>query len=182
MKPMISIEVGKEDVSDKKQEVENEIESGMMEEDDGYLSLLQGVTLNPKALLGLVTSINKVMPIFGAPAVDGKQLGPDVVRALAMIAQAIKDACDAEECPMELNFSLDELKDGDSAAQVIAGKIDRLSRTPSFKKFLKAKPPTVESEEEPTSPSMQPPMGDKMAMDKTEEQSPSIEKLFASRM
>ena len=176
---MLSIEVGKEDVSNKKQEVENEIESSMMEEDDGYLSLLQGVTLAPKALLGLVTSINKVMPIFGAPAVDGKQLGPDVVRALSMIAQATQDASDAEECPMELNFSLDELKDGDSAAQVIAGKIDRLSRTPSFKKFLKAKP--VEKEE-PTSPSMQPPMGDKMAIDKTAEQSPSIDSLFASRM
>ena len=179
MTPMLSIEVGKEDVSNKKQEVENEIESSMMQEDDGYLSLLQGVTLNPKALLGLVTSINKVMPIFGAPAVDGKGLGPDVVRALAMIAQAIKDACDAEECPMELNFSLDELKGGDSAAQVIAGKIDRLSRTPSFKKFLKAKP--VEKEE-PTSPSEQPPMGDKMAMEKTAEQSPSLDSLFASRM
>lgn len=176
---MLSIEVGKEDVSNKKQEVENEIESSMMQEDDGYLSLLQGVTLNPKALLGLVTSINKVMPIFGAPAVEGKELGPDVVRALSMIAQATQDASDAEECPLELNFSLDDLQGGDASAQVIAGKIDRLSRTPSFKKFLKTKPV---SKEEPTSPSEQPPSGDKMAIEKTAEQSPSLDSLFASRM
>ena len=96
-----------------------------------------------------------------------------------MISQAVQDACDSEECPLELNFNIKDLQEGEPAAMMLAGKLDRLSKTGSFRKFLKGKPTESGMEE---SPSSQPPAGDKMAMEKTAEQTPNIEALFASRM
>ena len=93
-----------------------------------------------------------------------------------MVAQAVTDAVGMEEVPAELEYSIDDMKGGDQSVIVIAGKLDRLSKVPAFKKFLKSKPTEAET------PAMQPPMGDQMAMEKTEEQSPNIEALFASRM
>lgn len=172
---MIEIEIGKEEMDGMKGEVEKEIESGIEEEDAGFMSLIEGANLSPKVLVGLINALNKVLPLFGLPALKGKDLTPEVARGLSMIAQAVTDACAEEECPTELSFSIEDIKGGDSAAQMVAGKLDRLSKTPSFKKFLKGKP--TES-----SPSEQPPAGDKMAMEKTAEESPNIEALFASRM
>ena len=174
-KPMIEIEIGKEEADNMKGEMENEIESGKEEEDAGFSSLLEGVNLSPKVLVGLISALNKVLPLFGLPTLKGKELTPEVVRGLSMIAQAVSDACEAEECPMELSFSIEDLKGGDAASQMVAGKLDRLSKTATFKKFLKGKPTG-------SSPSEQPPMGDEVALAKTEEQSPNIEALFASRM
>ena len=171
---MIEIEIGKEEMEGMKGEVEKEIESGKEEEDSGFMSLLEGVILSPKVLVGLVSALNKVLPLFGLKAVTGRELSVDVVRGLAMIAQAAQDASESEEVPMELSFSLEDLKGGDAAAQMVAGKLDRLSKTSSFRKFLKAKPTET--------PSNQPPMGDAVAMEKTEEESPNIEALFSSRM
>ncbi len=177
-KPMIEIEIesGKEEeAKGLKGQVESEIESAVEEEDQGFLSLLAGIQLSPKASAALVTGLNKVLPLFGIPSVSGKGLSADVARGLAMISQAITDASASDEAPMELVFSLEDLQGGDQAAMVVAGKLDRLSRTPSFKKFLKSKSSMP-------SPSEMPPAGDEMAMEKTEEQGPSIEALFASRM
>lgn len=171
---MIEIEIGKEEMEGMKGEVEKEIESGKEEEDSGFMSLLEGVILSPKVLVGLVSALNKVLPLFGLKAVTGRELSVDVVRGLAMIAQAAQDASESEEVPMELSFSLEDLKGGDQAAQIVAGKLDRLSKTSSFRKFLKGK--STET------PSTQPPMGDAVAMEKTEEESPNIEALFSSRM
>jgi len=176
--PMIEIEIGneEEELKGMDEKYKSEIEMGKEEEDAGFMSLLQGVTLSPKPLTGLVNALNKVLPLFGAPTISGKELSVDVVRGLAMVAQAVSDAAETEEIPMELSFSLEDLQGGDTAAQMVAGKLDRLSKTGSFRKFLKAKPT------ETSTPSNQEPMGDPMAMAKTEEQSPNIEALFASRM
>ena len=114
------------------------------------------------------------LPLFGLPQIKDKNLTPEVVRGLSMIAQAVSDACEMEECPMDLNFSLDDMKGGDQSIMVISGKLDRVSRTPGFKKFLKGKPMN--------SPSSQPPSGDQVAIKKTEEASPNIDQLFMSRM
>lgn len=178
---MIEIEIGEEDSDKMKGEMENEIESGMEEEDSGFLSLIQGVKLQPKVILGLVNAVNKVLPLFGMKALATKELSPELARALAMISQAVQDACDSEECPLELNFNLKDLGEGEQAAMMLAGKLDRLSKTGSFRKFLKSKPSESGLEGKET-PSMQPPMGDKMAMEKTAEETPNLEALFASRM
>jgi len=178
-KPMIevSIEGGEEEslkgMGDK---LKGDIEMAKGEEDAGYMSLLEGVNVSPKALIGLTNALNKVLPLFGLPPIKEKALTPEVVRALAMIAQAVTDAVGMDEVPAELEYSLDEMKGGDGSVIVIAGKLDRLSKVPAFKKFLKSKPTEMET------PSNQKPMGDQMAMDKTAEQSPNIEALFASRM
>lgn len=180
-KPMIEIEIGKEDSDSMKGEMEREMESGMEEEDAGFMSLIEGVKLQPKVILGLVNAVNKVLPLFGMKAIASKELSPELARALSMISQAVQDACDAEECPLELNFNIKDLQEGEPAAMMLAGKIDRLSKTGSFRKFLKAKP-TESGMEGKETPSSQPPAGDMMAMEKTAEQSPNIEALFASRM
>lgn len=161
-------------------EMEDSVAEGVAQEDDGFLSMVEGVKLSPKALMGLTNSINKVLPLFGLPALKTKELGPELVRALKMIEQATSDACGDEECPMELLFKVSDLSEGDPAAMVLAGKLDRLSRTPSFKKWLKASEGSEIAKE--SMPAGQPPAGDQMAMEKTAEQSPNIEKLFASRM
>lgn len=176
-KPMIEIEIeGGEEESLKGMEgkLKGDIEMAKEEEDSGYMSLVEGVTLSPKVLTGLVSAVNKVLPLFGLKGITSKELSPELARALAMISQAVQDACDAEECPLELNFNIKDLQEGEPAAMMLAGKLDRLSKTGSFRKFLKAKPTET--------PSTQPPMGDAVAMEKTEEESPNIEALFASRM
>lgn len=160
-------------------EMEDSIEESISQEDEGFLSMIEGVKLSPKALTGLTNSINKVLPMFGLPAV-GRELSADLVRVLKMVEQATVDASESEEVPMELLFSVSDLSEGDAAAMVIAGKLDRLSRTPSFKKFLKTSEGSEMAKE--MTPAGQSPMGDQMALDKTAEQSPNIEELFSSRM
>ena len=76
-KPMIEIEIGEEESDKMKGEMENEIESGMEEEDSGFLSLIQGVKLQPKVILGLVNAVNKVLPLFGMKALATKELSPE---------------------------------------------------------------------------------------------------------
>lgn len=161
-------------------EMEDSVAEGASQEDEGFLSMVEGVKLSPKALMGLTNSVNKVLPMFGLPSLKTKELGPELVRVLKMAEQAVADACEEEECPMELLFKVSDLSEGDAAAMVIAGKLDRLSRTPSFKKYLR----TTEGSEmaKEMTPEGQPPAGDQMAMDKTAEQSGNIEKLFSSRM
>ena len=178
-KPMIEIEIEsgskEEEMKGMKGRVESEIESAIEEEDQGFLDMLSSVQLSPKATAALVTGLNKVLPLFGIPAISGKGLTADVARGLSMIAQAVTDASASDEAPMELVFSIEDLQGGDQAALAVAGKLDRISKTPSFKKFLKTKASAP-------SPSEMPPAGDQVAMQKTEEESPNIEALFASRM
>lgn len=170
---------GEEDTSSMKEEINKSADEGMDAEDQGFMSMIQGVNPSPKVLVGLMSALNKVLPLFGIPAIKEKDLTPDVVRALSMIAQAVSDACEQEECPHDLNFSMDDMKGGDSSIIVISGKLDRIARTPGFKKFLKGSP--MKGGGMP-SPSNQPPAGDKVAMEKTAEQSPNLDQLFASRM
>ena len=162
-----------DDVDKMKMDVEDQADQGAADEDQGFMSLLQGVQVSPKVLMGLVGALNKVLPLFGLSALKSRDLSPELVRGLSMIAQAVTDASGAEEAPPELEFSMDDMKGGDQAVIVIAGKLDRLSKTPSFKKFLKSKPST---------PAEQPPAVDQVAAEKTAEQGPDINSLFASRM
>jgi hypothetical protein len=167
----VMMEMGSEDLDRMKAGVESEIEAGASEEDAGFMSLVDGAQVSPKVLIGLIGALNKVLPLFGLPKLEGKDLSPELVRGLSMVAQAVTDALGQEEAPAELEFSIDDMKGGDQAVIVIAGKLDRLSKTPSFKKFLKQKPST---------PSEQPPSGDQVVLDKVEET--DTDALFASRM
>lgn len=177
MKAMIGLEgTGKEDMMHAEEMARSAVSEGKSEEDQGFMQLAQGITISPKVMVGFLSALNKVLPLFGLPPLKTDSVSPDLVRAISMIAQAASDASDSEDIPLDLNFSIDDMKSGDQGIIVIAGKLDRLSRTPGFKKFLKSAPAT------PPSPSEMPPVGDKMAMEKTAEQSPDIEKLFASRM
>lgn len=172
MKAMFGMEgSGKEDMMG--EEVKSSIDQGQSEEDQGFMQLAQGISISPKVMMGFLSAINKVLPLFGLPPIKTDAVTPELVRAIAMIAQAATDASSAEELPLDLNFSIDDLKSGDQGVLVVAGKLDRISKTPGFKKFLKSAPP---------SPSQMPPSGDKVAIQKTAEQTPDIEKLFASRM
>ena len=171
MKAMFGMEgSGKEDSMD--EEVKSSIDEGESEEDEGFMELAQGISISPKVMIGFLSAINKVLPLFNLPPIKTDAVTPELVRAIAMIAQAATDASSAEEIPLDLNFSMDDLKSGDQGVIIVAGKLDRISKTPGFRKFLKT----------PPSPSQMPPMGDKVAIQKVAEQSPDIEKLFASRM
>lgn len=176
MKAMFGMQdSGKEGMIQAGHEAESSINEGQSEEDQGFMQLAQGITISPKVMIGFLSALNKVLPMFGLPPLKTNSVSPELVRAISMIAQAASDASESEDIPLDLNFSIDDMKSGDQGIIVIAGKLDRLSKTPGFKKFLKSPPAT------PT-PSQMPPAGDKMAMEKTAEQTPDIEKLFASRM
>lgn len=153
-------------------EAMSSVEEGKSEEDEGFMDLAEGITISPKVMIGFLSALNKVLPLFNLPPIKTDAVTPELVRAIAMIAQAATDASSSEEVPQELVFSLDDLKNGDQGVIVVAGKLDRISKTPGFRKFLKT----------PPSPSQIPPAGDKVAMEKTAEQSGDIEKFFASRM
>lgn len=170
---MLALQPGKEDADLAREDLEGQLDAGEAEEDQGFMSLVQNLEISPKALLGLTNAVNKVLPLFGLPSLKGKEITPDLIRSLTMIAQAITDAVGSDETPGELTFSIDDLQGGDQAVIVVAGKLDRLSKTPAFRKFLRTKPST---------PSAQPPQGDQVAIDKTSEASTDIDKLFASRV
>lgn len=163
----------KEDMDMAKEGLEGQIDSGESEEDHGFMSMVQDLVVNPKVVMGLVSAINKVLPLFGLPPLKATEFTPELVRVLAMAAQAITDAVANDDVPSELEYSMEDLHGGDQAILMIAGKLDRLSKTPGFKKFLKAKPST---------PAEQPPAVDQVAAEKTSDAGPDIEKLFASRV
>jgi hypothetical protein len=115
-KPMIEIEIeGGEEEALKGMEgkLKGEIEAAKEEEDMGFMSLLEGAQVSPKVLIGLMNALNKVLPMFGLPPIKGKELTPEVARALAMVAQAVTDAVGMEEVPAELEYSIDDMKGGD---------------------------------------------------------------------
>jgi len=170
---MMAMGPGADDVDRMKEEVNTAADEGSLDEDQGFMSLIQELQVSPKVLKGLIGALNKVLPLFGVPALKGEELSPELARGLSMVAGAVLDASSADEAPVELVFSMDDVKGGDGAVLVIAGKLDRLSKTSSFKKFLKSKP---------SSPADQPPAGDPVAAEKVAEQGPDIESLFASRM
>lgn len=93
-----------------------------------------------RGLAPLVKATNKLLPLFGQtpdyPMVeDTKELPEDFTRILAMFAGAVDEAISREVLEPEMAIMLDTIRD-DSGLMTIAGKLDMLSKSKDFKKFL----------------------------------------------
>lgn len=93
-----------------------------------------------RGLAPLVKATNKILPLFGQtpdyPMVeDTKELPEDFTRILAMVAGAVEEAIAAEVLEPEMAILLDTIRD-DSSLMAVAGKLEMLSKSKDFKKFL----------------------------------------------
>jgi hypothetical protein len=71
-KPMIEIEIEsgeEESLKGMGDKLKGEIGMAKQEEDDGYMSLVEGLNVSPKALIGLTNALNKVLHLFGLPPI-----------------------------------------------------------------------------------------------------------------
>jgi hypothetical protein len=113
-----------------------------MKDEEMYAAMAPTGSFKAKALNNLVTATNKLLPAFGQTPdypmfkSDITTFPTDFVRILAMFSDASKDAVDAEAVDPELLISLDDISD-DMSATAVAAKLDALSRSKPFKKFLK---------------------------------------------
>ena len=107
-----------------------------------------------KPVNSLVKAINRLLPLFGLDPdlrettesrVDA--LPVEMTRHLDMISAAANDAVAAEAIEAELAYQVSDITD-DTALQVVAGKIDKLSRDKDFKRFLQDQEAEPEVEEE----------------------------------
>lgn len=99
-----------------------------------------------KALNGLVSALNKLLPMFAVdqdyPTFDESIDGPlpaAFIRQLSMVAQAANDAGVLEE-----DLDLDDVVD-DQGLRMMAGKLETLSKNLEFKQFLKEEPAPSEA-------------------------------------
>ena len=128
----------------------------------------------------LVKATNKLLPAFGqAPDyptfdADVSKFPTEFTRILAMFSAASKDAVEEEAIPSDLAVSLDDITD-DRSVMITAGKIDAMSRSKDFKRFLKDPMPQQEEEEEDVS-------GAEMAMAGEEMDDAAMDELFMGRM
>lgn len=93
------------------------------------------------ALNGLVTAVNKLLPLFSQTPdypmfkEDVGVLPTDFVRVLSMFIGAVDAALAAEVIEPELAFVLEDIVD-DTTLHQVAGKITSLAKSKAFKKFL----------------------------------------------
>lgn len=121
-----------------------------------------------KSLNNLVSATNRLLPAFGQSpdyptfAEDLTKLPTDFVRVISMFADAVDDAVEEEIVGGEMSLSLDAITD-DLSLTAAASKIDALSRSKDFKKFLRQ--PYSEKEEEKTGSMMEEKVMDEETMD-----------------
>jgi hypothetical protein len=140
-KEKVTIVIGGRNQSEE-EPLATELNEAEMKDEEMYSALAPTGSFKAKALNNLVSATNKLLPAFGQtpdyPSFksDITTFPTDFVRILAMFSDAAKDAVEAEAIDPELQLSLDDITD-DMSATSVAAKIDALSRSKPFKKFLK---------------------------------------------
>lgn len=131
-----------------------------------------------RGLAPLVKSTNKLLPLFGQTgdypqlARNLKQLPEDFTRVLLMFKTAVDDAIAEEVVGPEMAINLDAIVD-DTTLMALSGKLDMLSRTREFKKFL-SEPPKQETNASEA--------GEDYGMEEEEMSSENADKLMIGRM
>ena len=110
-------------------------------------------SFTPKTLNALVKATNKLLPAFGQTpdyptfSEDISKFPTDFTRILAMFAEASADAAEADAIDGEMVVDIGNITD-DRSIIVEAGRIDMLSKSKDFKRFLKEPSPETEEEAE----------------------------------
>jgi len=144
-------------------------------EDMEYEAMSPTGRFSRAALNSLVKAHNKVSKMFGAETYpdfddDQSRFPTRFVREIMMIAQAVDDAIAAGEVDAEMSISLDGVS-GDRDLAILTGKMDQLSKSKDFARFLKSPPEMPEMEEEVTE--------EEVEVEPTEEE---MDQLFMGRM
>jgi len=154
-------------------------------EDESLSAMSPQGQFSKASLNSLVKAFNKLMPLFGKEAypefdADQMEFPPEFVRLFLMVMEAVGDAIEQEIVGQDVAFELGAAIKDDRDLAMLTGKLDILSRSKDFKKFLK-EPAREEMEVEGP--------GLTEETEGLEEQSPAsamsdkeIDALFASRM
>lgn len=128
----------------------------LSKEDEMFAATMPAGRWTERGLNMLVKATNKVLPLFGQtgdyptfPVGEVRNLPGDFVRVLTMIADAVKDAVNAEVLDAGAGIVLEGMMD-DSGAILLASKLDKLSKDRQFKSFLKEPKPEMEMPESTT--------------------------------
>ena len=173
-KPMLEIEIMPGGRSMEDSPVAEELNELEMEDEDTFAAMAPKGKFTSRSLDPLVKNVNKVLPLFGQdpsyPAVgDTDVLPTDLTRILSMIVEAVSDAVDEGILDPEMNIMLETIR-SDQDLMALSGKLEMLSKSREFKKFLS------EEMAEEESPGMEEGM-DEMEMSPEEEDA-----LLMSRM
>ena len=133
-----------------------QVQEAEMADEQLYMEMAPRGRFTDKGMNALVKSVNKLLPAFDQeptyPAFERGELEvfpTDLTRILHMFAAASRDAVAEDKIDPELEVSIEEVQD-DSGVKLIAGKINLLSKSRDFKRFLDEVPeqaPAPEAEE-----------------------------------
>ena len=134
--------------SDSKMELEKEVAGVEMEEEGLFSEMAPKGQFSKGAINSLVSAHNAVTKLFGMPEYpvfesDVTEFPSKFVRELSMIAAAVSDAIAADVLTPEMEISLEGIK-SDRELAPLAGRLQMISKSKDFKKFLAE--PKVEEE------------------------------------
>jgi hypothetical protein len=134
--------------SDAKMELEKEVAGVEMEEEGLFAEMAPKGQFSKGAINSLVSAHNMVTKLFDLPTYpvfesDVTEFPSNFVRELSMIAAAVSDAIDADVLTPEMEISLEGIK-SDRELAPLAGRLQMISKSKDFKKFLAE--PKVEEE------------------------------------
>lgn len=136
-------------------------QSDDMEAQVGAEAVLAG-DYSPETAAQLIGALNRVLPLFGEEPIKAEEIGPEVVKAMRMVATAAEDA--GLEAP-------DLAAQDDADLELVIGVLESLATDPAFKRFLRSRAP--ERKPEPKAPATPAPKADG---------GEDMDALFASRM
>ena len=157
-------------------ELDQSIDRAKSADDDVFRAMSPEGDFSASALNGLVKAHNKVASLFGVEDYpvfkeDQSVFPSEFTRQIAMVIAAATDAAKADLIDMDIVPSLDEVSD-DTSLRLLTGKLDQLSRSKEFKRFLKESPAEEEKSSSKEAPA-------------PEDQGPSdmqMDELFAGRI
>lgn len=128
-----------------------EIQEAEMADEEMFQAMAPKGKFTPRGLNALVKATNSLLPLFGQTAdypmfkEEAPVLPTDFVRVLAMFSSAAEDAIAQDVLDPEMSIDMEGVMN-DTGLMQLAGKIEKLAKDKSFKKFLSE--PMPEQEEE----------------------------------
>lgn len=155
------------DLEKEKVAIEVEI-AGVEDAEEGLFSeMAPKGKFSKGAMASLVAAHNKVTSLFGMKPYptftsDVTEFPSLFAKELSMIASAVSDAIEADVLTPEMAISLDGIV-SDRELAPLAGRLEMISKSKDFKKFL-AEPKEEEEAEEVEAPEEEPAEGDMDAL------------------
>lgn len=181
MRPYNKQEESMEGIPSELQDAAGEVAAA---EDESLSAMSPQGQFSKASLNSLVKAFNKLMPMFGKEAypefdADQMEFPPEFVRLFLMVMEAVGDAIEQEAIGGDLAFELGGAIKDDRDLAMLTGKLQLLSRSKDFKKFLKEPAEEVLEVEVMVAPEEE--VGEE-GMAASNMSDKEIDALFASRM